>query len=125
MTTQETGSPLTDLPNHSESTLEEYHSTEEPHALPLVFENVSKKYLGDIVALEDVDLVINPGEFVSIVGHSGAGKTTLLKMILTEEFPSSGNVFYGNIDIHDLPKRDVKYYRRRIGMVFQNFRLLP
>jgi len=125
MTTQDTPSPLTDLPEHEEATLREYHTSDEPHALPLVFDSVSKNYLGEIVALEDINLTINPGEFVSIVGHSGAGKTTLLKMILTEEFPSTGNVFYGNIDIHDLPKRDVKYYRRRIGMVFQNFRLLP
>jgi cell division transport system ATP-binding protein len=125
MTTQDTASPLTDLPSHEDESLKEYHASDEPHALPLVFHSVSKHYYGDIVALEDIDLTIDPGEFVSIVGHSGAGKTTLLKMILTEEVPSLGNVFYGNIDIHDLPKRDVKYYRRRIGMVFQNFRLLP
>lgn len=125
MTTQDTPSPLTDLPNHSEESLREYHQSDEPHALPLVFDDVSKNYLGDIVALENINLTIDPGEFVSVVGHSGAGKTTLLKMILAEESPSTGNVFYGNLDIHDLPKRDIKYYRRRIGMVFQNFRLLP
>lgn len=124
MTTETESKPISD-PRSDDQTLAEYHSAEDPHALPLVFDNVSKYYLGDIVALDNVNTTINPGEFVSIVGHSGAGKTTLLKMILAEDYPTSGNVFYGNIDIHDLPKRDVKYYRRRIGMVFQNFRLLP
>jgi cell division transport system ATP-binding protein len=126
MTTQDIENPLTDLPRRDPSeTLQDYHASNDSHASPLVFDSLSKYYFGEIVALEDISLTINPGEFMSIVGHSGAGKTTLLKMILAEEFPTSGNVFYGNIDIHDLPKRDIKYYRRRIGMVFQNFRLLP
>ena len=125
MTTQDSENPLTDLPTHDAETLQEYHSSDDPHAMPLVFDSVSKYYFGEIVALENVNLTVEPGEFVSIVGHSGAGKTTLLKMVLAEDYPTSGNVFYGNIDIHDLPKRDVKYFRRRIGMVFQNFRLLP
>jgi len=125
MTTQDKENPLTDLPEREANSLEEYHSSQEPHAMSLVFDSVSKYYFGDIVALEDINLTINPGEFVSVVGHSGAGKTTLLRMILAEERPTAGNIFYGNIDIHDLPKRDIKFYRRRIGMVFQNFRLLP
>ena len=59
------------------------------------FSKITKVYLGDFVALKDIDLKIMEGEFISIVGHSGAGKTTLLKMLLAEEAPTSGNVFYG------------------------------
>ena len=92
---------------------------------PLIFDSVSKYYMGDSVALKDINLTVHPQEFISIVGHSGAGKTTLLRMILAEEIPTEGSVRYGSIDIHDLPKRQVNYYRRRIGMIFQNFRLLP
>jgi len=96
----------------------------QPQGGQIEFQSVSKVYPGDSIALDEVNLTIHPEEFVSIVGHSGAGKTTLLKMVLAEEAPSYGNVFYNGIDIHDLPRRDVMYYRRRIGMIFQNFRLL-
>ena len=94
-----------------------------PHLLHL--DRVSKIYLGDYIALDNVDLKITPSEFISIVGHSGAGKTTLLKMILAEDSPSEGNVLFQDIDIHKLTKRQVNKYRRKIGMVFQDFRLLP
>lgn len=86
---------------------------------------VSKKYKDDSVALDSVDVHIRPKEFVSIVGHSGAGKTTLLKMILAEEAPSHGEVYFENINIHNLTKKEMNEYRRRIGTVFQDFRLLP
>lgn len=91
----------------------------------LHLDKVSKKYADESIALEDVTLIIKPKEFVSIVGHSGAGKTTLLKMILAEEMPSDGSVFFEKTDIHDLGKRELNNYRRRIGTVFQDFRLLP
>lgn len=91
----------------------------------LHLDKVSKKYKDSSVALDDVTLVIRPKEFVAIVGHSGAGKTTLLKMILAEESPSKGLVFYENINIHSLKKKQMNDYRRRIGTVFQDFRLLP
>jgi cell division transport system ATP-binding protein len=90
----------------------------------LHFDNVSKIYHDSSVALRDVHLTIYPEEFVSIVGHSGAGKTTLLKMILAEEQPTEGSVLFDNMPVHSLSKRDMMYYRRKIGMVFQNFRLL-
>jgi cell division transport system ATP-binding protein len=89
------------------------------------FDKVSKVYLDDSVALEDVTLSIEPKEFVSVVGHSGAGKTTLLKMILAEERPTAGTVFFESNNIHTLPKSDLKKFRRRIGTVFQDFKLLP
>ncbi len=69
-------------------------------------------------------LSIAPKEFVSVVGHSGAGKTTLLKMLLAEDQPSEGTVFFESVDIHALPKSALHHYRRKIGMVFQDFRLI-
>ncbi|MEX0930584.1 MAG: cell division ATP-binding protein FtsE [Candidatus Paceibacterota bacterium] len=89
------------------------------------FDNVSKHYPDSSVALEDVTFSIEPEEFVSVVGHSGAGKTTLLKMLLAEEKPSKGKVFVGNTDVHALHPDDMNNLRRNIGMVFQDFRLLP
>lgn len=89
------------------------------------FDNVSKIYSDDSRALEEVTFSIDPGEFVSIVGHSGAGKTTLLKLLLIEERPTSGSVFLGETDIHSLSRREISDLRRRIGMIFQDFRLLP
>jgi len=76
-------------------------------------------------ALEDVTISIAPKEFVSIVGHSGAGKTTLLKMLLAEERPTAGSVFFESVDVHALRPSNLHHYRRKIGMVFQDFRLIP
>jgi cell division transport system ATP-binding protein len=89
------------------------------------FDKVSKVYTDNSVALEDISFSIEPKEFVSIVGHSGAGKTTLLKMLLAEEKPSQGNIFFESVNIHDLSKREMNDFRRKIGVVFQDFRLLP
>ncbi|MDQ5928040.1 MAG: Cell division ATP-binding protein FtsE [Patescibacteria group bacterium] len=91
----------------------------------ILFDNVSKTYLDNSIALENISFKIAPAEFVSIVGHSGAGKTTLLKLLLAEEYPSEGSVFLGEQNIHTLPKRQISDMRRRIGMIFQDFRLLP
>lgn len=91
----------------------------------IYFDQVSKQYRDGTPALENVTLSVSPKEFVSIVGHSGAGKTTLLKMLLAEEKPSAGNVFFEEIDIHGLPKNALHHYRRKIGTVFQDFRLIP
>ena len=77
------------------------------------------------MALEDVTITISPGEFVSIVGHSGAGKTTLLKMLMVEEKPTTGKVFFESIDVQTLRGKEIPTYRRRIGVVFQDFKLLP
>ena len=91
----------------------------------IYFDKVSKIYSDDSVALSDISLKIEPKEFVSIVGHSGAGKTTLIKMILAEEKPTHGRVFYESIDVHSLKGQEITDLRRRIGTVFQDFRLLP
>lgn len=90
----------------------------------IYFDKVTKQY-GDKAVIEDVTLSIAPKEFVSIVGHSGAGKTTLLKLLLAEERPTAGNVFFESIDVNDLPNSALHHYRRKIGMVFQDFRLIP
>lgn len=91
----------------------------------IYFDKVSKIYPDRSVGLDDVSFTVEPGQFVSIVGHSGAGKSTLLKMILAEEKPTAGKVFFDSTDIHNLPAREVPQLRRRIGSVFQDFRLLP
>jgi cell division transport system ATP-binding protein len=87
------------------------------------FKNVTKKY-ADTTSLEDVTISVEPGEFVSIVGHSGAGKTTLTKLILAEEYPTEGSVFFQTEDIHKLSSKDLTKLRQKIGIIFQDFRLL-
>ena len=91
----------------------------------IVFDRVSKVYPDSSVALEEITLSIEPKEFVSIVGPSGAGKTTLLKLFLAEEHPTEGTVFYESVNIHSLDKKAINDFRRKVGMVFQDFRLLP
>src|SRR3989338_6573944 len=91
----------------------------------IVFDRVSKIYPDSSVALEEVTLSIEPKEFISIVGPSGAGKTTLLKLFLAEEKPTDGAVYYESVNIHSLGRREINDFRRRVGMVFQDFRLLP
>ncbi len=90
----------------------------------IFFDKVTKIYPGNSIALDEVTLSIEPNEFVSIVGHSGAGKTTLIKMLLAEDKPTKGNVFFESTDIHKLRKNKIHYFRRKIGTVFQDFKLL-
>src|SRR3989344_5643319 len=89
------------------------------------FDKVSKIYSDNSVALEDVSFSVEPNEFVSIVGHSGAGKTTLLKMFLAEEKPTKGKVFFESTDVSTLKQDQINDFRRKVGVVFQDFRLLP
>ncbi|MBD3282241.1 MAG: cell division ATP-binding protein FtsE [Candidatus Portnoybacteria bacterium] len=89
------------------------------------FKNVSRVYPGDCIALRDIDFSIKPKEFVSIVGRSGAGKTTLLKLLLREEQPTEGEVVVDGKDIRDLRSKEIPIYRRKIGSIFQDFKLLP
>ena len=87
--------------------------------------NVSKLYAPDIVGVKDVNLHIRPGEFVSIVGQSGTGKTTLIKMLIAEEKPTSGSIQIGGWEISNIRSNDIPLLRRQIGVVFQDFKLLP
>ncbi len=92
----------------------------------IYFDNVSKLYNnGNAAALHDISFQVAPSEFVSIVGHSGAGKTTLLKMVIAEDKPTHGQVFFESTDIHSIPRGRLPQFRRRIGTVFQDFKLLP
>lgn len=92
----------------------------------ILLDNVTKIYPGDEEpALDDVSLHIEPNEFVFLVGKSGAGKSTLMKMITKEETPDSGKIVIGGIDLDYVKKRHIPGYRRRLGVVFQDFKLLP
>lgn len=92
----------------------------------IYFDKVSKYYSdGSATAIEEVSFQVAPKEFVSIVGHSGAGKTTLLKMLIAEDAPTSGQVFFESLDVHQIPRSLLPKYRRKIGTVFQDFKLLP
>lgn len=90
----------------------------------ILFDKVSKIYSKTSIALDDVSLSIKSKEFVSLVGHSGAGKSTLLKLLLAEESPSKGGVYFESVNVHSLPKRKLPILRRKIGVVFQEFRLI-
>ena len=89
------------------------------------FEDVTKVYPGGNTALENVNLHIDKGEFVFVLGHSGAGKSTFLKLILREEKATSGRVLIDGKDLGRMKEREVPYLRRRMGVVFQDFRLIP
>ena len=90
----------------------------------IYFDRVTKDYGVGRPAIEEVTLSIDPGEFVSIVGHSGAGKTTLLKMLFAEVSPSQGSVYFGSREIAGLSPKELLQLRRNIGTIFQDFRLL-
>lgn len=89
------------------------------------FSGVSKTYPNGTKALNDVNIHIDRGEFVFIVGSSGAGKSTFLKMIMREEVPSSGSIVVDGVELNKLKASKIPYYRRKLGIVFQDFRLIP
>jgi cell division transport system ATP-binding protein len=91
----------------------------------IYYDKVSKVYPDKSVALDNVSFGVEPKEFLTIVGHSGAGKTTLMKMLIAEDWPTEGAVFFESSNIHKLNKRAMNKLRRRIGTVFQDYRLLP
>jgi cell division transport system ATP-binding protein len=91
----------------------------------IYFDKVSKIYKDNSVALDEVSFTIEPKEFVTIVGHSGAGKTTLMKMLIAEDSPTHGTIFFESKNISKMKKREMNKFRRRIGTVFQDFRLIP
>ena len=91
----------------------------------IYYDNVRKVYPDTSVALDGVSFGVEPKEFVTIVGHSGAGKTTLIKMLIAEDYPTEGSVFFESTNVHTLSKKETSKLRRRIGTVFQDYRLIP
>lgn len=91
----------------------------------IVFDHVSKTYDNGIKALRDVNIKINDGEFVFVVGASGAGKSTFLKIMMREQVANSGNVIINGYNLNAVKKKDIPYFRRTLGIVFQDFRLIP
>lgn len=89
------------------------------------FNNVSKIYNNNVKALSDVSVKINSGDFVFLVGPSGSGKSTFIKMLLKEIEPTMGNITVADRSLSEIKRNQVPYYRRKIGMVFQDFRLIP
>jgi cell division transport system ATP-binding protein len=89
------------------------------------FDHVSKTYPNGTHALDDISLQVEKGEFVFIVGHSGAGKSTLIKMLLREEIPEEGSVEVNGYNLVTMKRRQIPLFRRGIGVVFQDFRLIP
>ena len=87
--------------------------------------DVSKVYEGGSVALQDVNVHIEPGEFVFVVGPSGAGKSTFIKMLFREVIPSTGSIFVNGTNILELGPKEIPYMRRQLGIIFQDYRLLP
>ncbi|PIP25046.1 MAG: cell division ATP-binding protein FtsE [Candidatus Nealsonbacteria bacterium CG23_combo_of_CG06-09_8_20_14_all_36_12] len=88
-------------------------------------QNITKIYSPGITALENISFEINKKEFVSIVGRSGAGKTTLIRLLLAEEKPTKGRIFFDGQDVHKIKKSKLPDLRRKIGVVFQDYKLLP
>ncbi len=96
------------------------------HETPVIeFRGVSKTYVTGTHALEDVNIRINQGEFVFIVGSSGAGKSTFMKLIMREEKANTGRISVNGYDLMNIKRRQIPYLRRTMGIVFQDFRLIP
>lgn len=91
----------------------------------ITFNKVSREYNHHICALDKVSFKIQPNEFVSLVGRSGAGKSTIIKLLIGEEKPTKGIVTFGEFEVNKLKPDDMPFFRRQIGVIFQDFRLLP
>ena len=89
----------------------------------ITFHNITKVYPPNTTALDNISFEIQEKEFISLVGRSGAGKTTLLKMLLAEEKPSSGQVFFEGDDVHKIKNKELPWFRRKIGVIFQDYKL--
>lgn len=90
----------------------------------IIFDTVTKKYKEDITALSDISFRIDPGEFCFIIGPSGAGKSTIMKLLIREEVPTSGSIFFNDIEVPKLNRRLLPAYRQKLGIVFQDIKLL-
>ncbi len=91
----------------------------------LIMSDVSKVYPSGSMALQDVNVHIEPGEFVFVVGPSGAGKSTFIKMLFREVLPTTGSIFVNGVDILSLTPKEIPFMRRQLGIIFQDYRLLP
>ena len=89
------------------------------------FEGISKTYKNGVRALEEVDFEVKDGEFVFLIGPSGAGKTTLFKILYGEERPDAGEVYFGETSVRSLNRNELSLLRRKMGIIFQDFKLLP
>lgn len=89
------------------------------------FKNVTKIYDNNVVGLDNVSFTIQKGEFVFLVGQSGAGKSSIIKLLMAEELPTEGDVIFDGKIVNKLSRKEIPYLRRSIGVVFQDFRLLP
>ncbi len=90
----------------------------------IVFTNVTKEYPNGVKALDNVSFRVAPGEFAFLMGHSGSGKSSLIKLLMLEERPTSGSITVGNVDLGSVKSSGIPYYRRLIGIVFQDFRII-
>ena len=88
------------------------------------FKKVTKEYIKDIKVLDEVSFSIEKGEFVFVIGPSGAGKSTIIKLLLKEELPDSGNIIFEGVNVSEITPDEMPEYRRKIGVVFQDYRLL-
>ena len=91
----------------------------------MIMSDVSKVYPGGSMALQDVNVHIEPGEFVFVVGPSGAGKSTFIKMLFREVLPTTGSIVVNGVDILSLTPKEIPFMRRQLGIIFQDYRLLP
>ncbi len=91
----------------------------------ITFQNVTKKYNQNIIALDDVSFTIAEGEFIFVVGPSGAGKSTIIRLLIREELPSTGSIKFAGFDVVKLKNKGLPHLRREIGVVFQDYKLLP
>jgi cell division transport system ATP-binding protein len=91
----------------------------------IIFQSVSKQFGDEVRALDDVSFQVNPGEMVLITGHSGSGKTTLMRLLTREYIPSTGSITFNGQQLENLRGRDLPYHRRQLGVVFQDYKLLP
>lgn len=102
----------------------EHKEVPDPNAV-IEFVKVSKIYAGNVIAAEDVSFTVPAGEFVSLVGPSGAGKSTLIRLLTCEEPLSSGEIYVAGRDVTKLKPKELPIYRRKVGVIFQDFKLLP
>ena len=100
-------------------------STKKSDKTQITFDKVSKVYADDFHALHDVTFKIDKGEFLFVVGPSGAGKSTIIRLLTNEERPTSGEIFFEDIDVPTIPRKMLALYRQQLGVVFQDLKLIP